>query len=75
MITQQGKKPPDGLLCIVIKRHHYTHPVFCLPVVVDDDGVIDEDHLFTEEDGHTRQRRGCFVELDLELAYVGYLVI
>lgn len=40
-----------------------THPVFSLPVVIDQDGVIDTTLLFTRADGGTRQRRGCFVEL------------
>lgn len=66
---------PKEIVRRVVPPAGSNHPIFCLPVVVDDDGVINEDHLFTEEDGHTRQRRGCFVELDLELAYVGYLVI
>lgn len=52
-----------------------THPIFSLPVVVDDDGVINEEHLFTEPDGHTRQRRGCFVELELEPPNFGHLLI
>lgn len=66
---------PKEIVRRVVPPAGSNHPVFCLPVVVDDDGVIDEDLLFTEEDGHTRQRRGCFVELALELSYVGYLVI
>ncbi|MDE2585899.1 MAG: hypothetical protein KGN39_10915 [Betaproteobacteria bacterium] len=40
-----------------------TRPVFSLPVVIDQDGVIDTTLLFTRADGSTRQRRGCFVEV------------
>lgn len=40
-----------------------THPVFSLPVVIDQDGVIDTTVLFARADGSTRQRRGCFVEV------------
>lgn len=40
-----------------------THPVFSLPVVIDQDGVIDTALLFTRADGGTRQRRGCFIEV------------
>jgi len=38
-------------------------PVFFLPVVVDENGVIDPRVLFSDEAGHVRQRRGCFVEV------------
>lgn len=75
MLNSGGSNGPKEIVRRVVPPEGSNHPVFCLPVVVDDDGVIDEDHLFTEEDGHTRQRRGCFVELDLGLPYVGYLAI
>ncbi len=39
------------------------HPVFSLPVVIDQDGVIDTALLFARADGGMRQRRGCFVEV------------
>ena len=74
MLSSSGPDSPKEIVRRVVPPAGSNHPVFCLPVV-DDDGVIDEDLLFTEEDGHTRQRRGCFVELDRELSYVGYLVI
>lgn len=47
----------------VIALADMTHPVFSLPVVIDQDGVIDASLLFTRADGGTRQRRGCFVEM------------
>lgn len=75
MLNSGGPNGPKEIVHRVVPPAGSNHPVFCLPVVVDDDGVINEDHIFTEEDGHTRQRRGCFVELDRELSYVGYLVI
>lgn len=75
MLNSGGPNGSKEIVRRVVPPAGSNHPVFCLPVVVDDDGVIDEGLLFTEEDGHTRQRRGCSVELDLELAYVGYLVI
>lgn len=75
MLNSSGPNSPKEIVHRVVPPAGSNHPVFCLLVVVDDDGVINEDHLFTEEDGHTRQRRGCFVELDRELSYVGYLVI
>ncbi len=46
------------------------HPVFPLPMIVDDDGVVDPASLFTEPDGHQRMRRACFVGLfdaDMEI--------
>lgn len=38
-------------------------PVFSLPVVVNEDGVIANQLFFTGEDGSSRQRRACFVEI------------
>lgn len=75
MLNSSGPNSPKEIVRRVVPPAGSKHPVFCLPVFVHDDGVINEDHLFTKADGQSRQRRGCFVELDLELAYVGYLVI
>ena len=47
----------------VVAPQGMTQPVFSLPVVIDDDGVIDAAHLFNKSEGSTRQRRGCFVEV------------
>jgi len=38
-------------------------PVFFLPIVVDEDGVITSELQFSEESGQVRQRRGCFIEI------------
>lgn len=38
-------------------------PVFSLPAIIDDDGVLNAEWLFTAADGSTRQRRGCFAEV------------
>lgn len=38
-------------------------PVFSLPMVVDEDGVVDQLFLYREPDGRDRLRRGCFIEL------------
>lgn len=38
-------------------------PVFRLPRVVDEDGVIDAATLYNEPDGSHRERRACFVGL------------
>lgn len=37
------------------------HPVFSLPMVVDEDGVVAQEFLYVEPDGHQRMRRACFV--------------
>ena len=37
------------------------HPVFPLPMVVDDDGVVAQEFLYFEPDGHQRMRRACFL--------------
>lgn len=47
----------------VVAPQGMTQPVFSLPVVIDDDGVIDAALLFNKSEGSTRQRRGCFVEV------------
>lgn len=52
-----------------------TKQVFSLPEVIDDDGVIDNDSLFTAADGHTRQRQGCFVEVSGQNEKPKFLVI
>jgi len=35
--------------------------VFFLPIIIDEDGVIESRLLFPDEIGYTRQRRGCFI--------------
>lgn len=40
-----------------------THPVFSMPLIVDEDGAFDPVLLFTEPDGHRRLRRACIVGL------------
>lgn len=52
-----------------------THPVFSLPVVIDQDGVIDATLLFIGVNGGTRQRRGCFVEIVGSIQQPNRLVI
>ncbi len=59
----------------VIAPTGMTHPVFALPVVIDEDGVIDTALIFTKTDGRTRQRRGCFVESSSSAWSHNYLVI
>lgn len=50
-------------------------PVFSLPEVIDDDGVIESDLLFTTVDGRIRQRRGCFVEISVQKAKLCFWLI
>jgi len=52
-----------------------TNPVFTLPVVIDEDGVIASDQLFEGADGSKRQRRACFVEMSVEPTQLRYLLI
>lgn len=47
----------------VVVPQGMTQPVFSLPMVIDEDGVIDAAHLFNKSEGCPRQRRGCFVEI------------
>jgi hypothetical protein len=50
-----------------------TNPVFPLPMIVDEDGVVDPVSLYTEPDGHQRMRRACFVgifDIDSEITKI-----
>ena len=49
-------------------------PVFFLPIVTDEDGVIMPQFLFSDEAGHTRQRRGCFIEITHFQHYCRYII-
>lgn len=50
-------------------------PVFSLPSIIDEDGVIDERMLHKGNDGVMRQRRGCFAEIAGERAASQYRLI
>jgi hypothetical protein len=50
-------------------------PVFCLPVVINEDGEIASELLFTGLDGRTRQRRACFVEITCNGPNCRYMLI
>jgi hypothetical protein len=52
-----------------------TNPVFTLPMVIDENGVIADGQLFLKADGSTRQRRGCFVEIIRAKAHQSYLLV
>lgn len=52
-----------------------TNPVFNLPMVIDEDGEISNDLLFCNADGGTRQRRGCFVEVNSPTKTVRFFLI
>lgn len=41
--------------------HGEKTPDFPLPMIVDEDGVVDATFFFTEPDGSKRMRRACFV--------------
>ncbi len=54
--------PPDTqvkLACLPGRNR----PVFSLPVVIDEDGEIASQLLFTAPDGSVRQRRACLIEV------------
>lgn len=55
----QGEEVQIKIICPAGK----SEPVFSLPAVIDDDGVIANQLFFTSEEGSTRQRCGCFVEV------------
>ena len=62
-IAADPKYASANLVTKIVTPAGMTHPVFSLPVVIDQDGVIDTDLLFTKKEGGTHQRRGCFVEV------------
>ncbi|MDD5544883.1 MAG: hypothetical protein PHX83_17080 [Acidobacteriia bacterium] len=41
----------------------YSQPVFAMPTVVDEDGVLEIAMLFTQPDGHHRARQALFVQV------------
>lgn len=64
--VQMGLKAIDtapGMQVKVVCPVGMLVPVFSLPLVISEDGVIASELLFTGLDGGTRQRRGCFVEV------------
>ena len=65
---------PDRKLNIVCPAGKQ-EPVFGLPAVIDDDGVIANQLLIAGADGHSRRRCGCFVELISKDAQPKYLLI
>lgn len=52
-----------GIEAKPLLRFGQTDPVFPLPLLVDEDGVVITVVMFTEPDGHLRLRRACFVGL------------
>lgn len=66
-----GEKPELKLVCLPGK----TQPVFSLPVVIDEDGVIDGGQKITEQHGRTRQRQGCFVDVSKVVRERHWMVI
>lgn len=52
-----------GLVTKVICPVGKSAPVFSLPVLVNEDGVIANELLFAAANGSTRLRRGCFAEV------------
>lgn len=61
-IRQERGDMPCGVLNL-LRPVGEPHPVFSLPMVVDEDGVVDQLFLCREPDGRDRLRRGCFIEL------------
>jgi hypothetical protein len=41
----------------------FSEAIFFIPLLIDEDGVIDAVTTFTRSSGRTRQRRGCFMRL------------
>ncbi|MCK2097372.1 hypothetical protein [Thauera aromatica] len=58
-LAQSGDGKTVEVVCPVGK----TSPVFTLPVVIDEDGVIAPQLLFEDAKNHNRQRRSCFVRI------------
>lgn len=74
MIRQEhGDKQSDVLK--VLRPFGEPQPVFPLPMVVDEDGVVAEVFLYFEPDGHQRMRRACFVGLFRGELLIGKTVV
>lgn len=53
----------DGVTAWPLVLYGENEPVFQLPLVVDEDGVVDDWLLHSDLDGHLRLRRACWVRL------------
>jgi hypothetical protein len=62
-ITENPLHAPPGTLVKVVCPVGKATPVFSLPMIVSEDGEIDQNLLIVRPDGSTRQRRGCFVSI------------
>ncbi len=52
-----------------------THPIFSVPMVIDEEGEIASELLFALPDGRVRQRRACFVRMGNEDTLPRHLLI
>lgn len=66
--------PPDAQVKLV-RLPGRNRPVFSLPVIVDEDGEIASQLLFTAPDGSVRQRRACVVEICTQAIHRRYVFV
>lgn len=59
-IASEAVTTPENAVVQIVCPAGKTASIFSLPAIIDDDGVLDAQLLFTAADGSTRQRRGCF---------------
>lgn len=63
MAIAQQPGQTERYLAKPLLLHGMADPVFALPMVVDEDGVVDTETLFVEPDESHRQRRACFIRI------------
>lgn len=65
----------EGITATLLLPFGVVEPVFMLPLVVDEDGVVDAVTCYSEPDGSHRQKRACFVSLCMEAAEVTKIAV
>lgn len=56
--------PEDAFIKLIVPKNKHSI-IFSLPIVADENGEFDESVLFTQRNGHTRQRMACLTEIFL----------
>ena len=59
------KLAPEGATIKLICPKEKNSIIFSLPIVADENGEFDDSVLFTQRNGHTRQRMACLTEIFL----------
>jgi hypothetical protein len=74
LATVRRSQGAEGATVKIIYPPGKSSPVFFLPIIIDENGMIEPRLLFSDETGRTRQRRGCFVEASHSQQYYKYII-